>query len=90
MALSEHERRQLEEMARTLEAEDTKFAARLSGKTSLRHLWPYALLGLLGFGLLILAVVVKQAWLGPVGYSVTMLSGWLGYRRLHPGAGSRD
>ncbi len=78
MPLSEHEQRLLDEMERNLYQNDADFVEPVAarGRFDAAMLTVGALVGLLGLGVVILGVVVRQPLVGVVGFLV-MLGGVL-------------
>ena len=87
MPLSEHEQRLLEQMERALYADDPKLASTLRG-ARLRSYDRRRVIGgavglLVGVGLLLAGVALKQGVIGVAGFLVMLGSAWLmmaGYR----------
>lgn len=79
MPLSEHEQRVLEQMEQALYAEDPRFATSLVGKSEARARRRRAALGLLvaiaGLGLVVLAVMTAQIWIGGLGFAAMVFGG---------------
>ncbi|KTR37402.1 MULTISPECIES: DUF3040 domain-containing protein [Curtobacterium] len=85
MPLSEQEQRLLEEMERSLYQNDSDFVARVTrrqGRASYTSITLGVLAALAGIAIVIVALVVKQPWLGLPGF-VVMLAGVL--YALRPG-----
>jgi len=85
MPLSEQEQRLLEEMERSLYQNDSDFVARVTrrqGRASYTSITLGVLGALVGIAIVVVALVVKQPWLGLPGF-VVMLAGVL--YALRPG-----
>ncbi|MDM7891498.1 DUF3040 domain-containing protein [Curtobacterium caseinilyticum] len=85
MPLSEQEQRLLEEMERSLYQNDSDFVARVTrrqGRASYTSITIGVLGALVGIGIVVLALALKQPWLGLPGF-VVMLAGVL--YALRPG-----
>lgn len=77
MPLSEQERRALEELEAQLSAEDPKFASTMVADPHARRKRRQLLMGVaavvLGLGLVLLAVSLKQPWIGAFGFVAMVL-----------------
>ncbi|WIB27620.1 DUF3040 domain-containing protein [Curtobacterium sp. MCSS17_015] len=79
MPLSEQEQRLLEEMERSLYQNDSDFVARVTrrqGRPTYTAITIGVLIGLVGVGVIVLGLVVKQPLIGVLGF-VVMLGGVL-------------
>jgi hypothetical protein len=79
MPLSEQEQRLLEEMERSLYQNDSDFVARVSrrqGRPTYTAITIGVLIGLVGVGVIVLGLVIKQPLIGVLGF-VVMLGGVL-------------
>lgn len=79
MPLSEHEQRVLEQMEQALYAEDPRFAHQMVGQDQARARRRRTALGVLlvlaGLGLVVLAVLIQQIWVGGIGFGAMVLGG---------------
>ncbi|QCR43199.1 hypothetical protein C1N91_06210 [Curtobacterium sp. SGAir0471] len=85
MPLSEQEQRLLEEMERSLYQNDSDFVARVTrrqGRASYTSITLGVLGALVGIAIVVVALVIKQPWLGLPGF-IVMLAGVL--YALRPG-----
>jgi len=79
MPLSEQEQRLLEEMERSLYQNDSDFVARVTrrqGRPTYTAITIGVLIGLVGVGVIVLGLVIKQPLIGVLGF-VVMLAGVL-------------
>jgi hypothetical protein len=79
MPLSEQEQRLLEEMERSLYQNDSDFVARVTrrqGRPTYTAITVGVLIGLVGVGVIVLGLVIKQPLIGVLGF-VVMLGGVL-------------
>ncbi|WP_420361895.1 DUF3040 domain-containing protein [Curtobacterium aetherium] len=101
MPLSEQEQRLLEEMERSLYQNDSDFVARVTrrqGRPTYTAITIGVLIGLVGVGVIVLGLVIKQPLIGVLGF-VVMLAGVLfalrpggrtvAARPARPGSGGR-
>ncbi len=80
MPLSEHEQRVLEQMEQALYAEDPRFASQMVGKAQAKAARRRTVLGVIvavvGLGLVMLAVMLQQIWVGGLGFGAMVLGGF--------------